>query len=62
LAELSAEQAQAVKNLVESIQGRALRLGGRQPWLFFLAGLFFAVPLGVVGNFVFELVKTWLAS
>ena len=62
LAELNAEQAQAVKKLVESVQSRASKLGSRQQWLFFLAGLLTAVPLGVVGNFVFELVKTWLAS
>jgi hypothetical protein len=41
---------------------KASKLGNRQQWMFFLAGLLFAVPTGVVGNFVFELVKTWLAS
>jgi hypothetical protein len=62
LAELNAEQAQAVKELVESVQNRASRIGGRQQWLFFLAGVLFSVPLGVAGNFVFELVKAWFAA
>jgi len=62
LAELNADQARAVKNLIESVQDRASKIGGRQQWLFFLAGLLASVPLGVIGNFVFESVKAWLAT
>ena len=61
LAALHKEEAKAVATLVERTQARAARLAGRQQWLFFLAGLLFAVPLGVAGNFAFELVKAWLS-
>ena len=61
LAALHKEEAEAVRTLVERTQAKASRLAGRQQWLFFLAGLLFAVPLGVAGNFAFELVKAWLS-
>lgn len=61
LVELTEQQARTVRELVESVQGKASRLGSRQQWFFFLAGLFAAIPLGVAGNFAFELVKDWLA-
>lgn len=62
LAELNAEQAQAVKTLVESVQAQASKAGGRQQWRFFLAGLLVAILTGVIGNFAFEFVKTWIAA
>jgi len=66
LAALNEEEAEAVRKVVErTIEGaqtRASKVGGRQQWLFFLAGLLAAIPLGVAGNFAFELVKAWMAS
>lgn len=51
-----------MKQLVESVQDKASRLGSHQQWLFYLAGLLAAIPVGVLGNFAFELVKTWMAT
>lgn len=59
LAALHKEEADAVRNLVaatiEGAQEKAARPSRRQQWLFFLAGLFFSVPLGVIGNFIYSL-------
>jgi hypothetical protein len=59
LAALHKVEADAVRDLVaatiEGAQARAAHPSRRQQWLFFLAGLFFSVPLGVVGNFVYAM-------
>jgi hypothetical protein len=41
---------------------KASKLGSRQQRRVFVAGLLFAIPVGVAGNFAFELVKAWLAT
>jgi hypothetical protein len=59
LAALHQEEADAVRKLVaatiEGAQGKAARPAKRQQWLFFLAGLFFSVPLGVGVNFLYDI-------
>lgn len=66
LAALNKEEAEAVRKLVErTIEGaqvKASKLGSRQQRRVFVAGLLFAIPVGVAGNFAFELVKAWLAT
>ncbi|MGH3937425.1 MAG: hypothetical protein ACRDTG_02150 [Pseudonocardiaceae bacterium] len=39
--------------LVEVVQ-EEFKKGRRQQWLYFLAGLLLAIPLGVAGNLIFE--------
>jgi hypothetical protein len=60
LAALHQDEADAVRQLVETTiqraQGMSMVRNKQQQWLFFLAGLFLAVPLGVAGNFVYALV------
>lgn len=62
LASLSQAEAEAVRTLVEraveSAQAEASRIGTKQQWLFFLAGLLAAVPVAVFANFLFA----WLTS
>jgi arginyl-tRNA synthetase len=62
LAALHEEEAEAVRLVVErtieGAQSKAARIGVRQQWLFFLAGLLAAVPLAVLANFLFA----WLTS
>ena len=66
LAALRRDEAEAVRQFVErtieGAQARSAKLGSRQQWLFFLAGLPVSVPLGVVGNVAFEAVKGWLGT
>jgi hypothetical protein len=60
LAALHADEAEAVKNLVastiEGARAQADKPAKRQQWLFFLAGLFFSIPLGVGVNFLYDLI------
>ncbi|MER7861687.1 hypothetical protein ABTX61_21450 [Amycolatopsis japonica] len=56
LAELNKEQAEAVRRVIASTNEAAAKPNRRQQWLFFLAGLFSSVPLGVAGNFVYDLI------
>jgi hypothetical protein len=61
LAALNQDEAEAVRKLVkatiEGAQTTTANRGRRQQWLFFLAGLFASVPLGVAANFAFDFVK-----
>ncbi|MDQ3402891.1 MAG: hypothetical protein M3548_05795 [Actinomycetota bacterium] len=54
LAELSREQADAVRAVIASANTQAARPAKRQQWLFFLAGLFFSIPLGIGVNFLYD--------
>jgi len=60
LAALHQDEADAVRELVEATLRRAqtqsTKLSGRQQWGFFFGGLLFSIPLGVVGNFLYDLV------
>lgn len=56
LAELTREQADAVRGVIASANDRAAKPAKRQQWLFFGAGLFFSIPLGIGVNFLYDLV------
>lgn len=56
LAELNKEQAEAVRRVIASTNEAAAKPNRRQQWLFFLAGLFFSIPLGVGVNFLYDLI------
>jgi ABC-type multidrug transport system fused ATPase/permease subunit len=60
LAALHADEAEAVRKLVaatiEGAQAKVEKPSKRQQWLFFLAGLFFSIPLGVGVNFLYDII------
>ncbi len=56
LAELSRAQADAVRAVIASTYDTAARPAKRQQWLFFGAGLFFSIPLGIGVNFLYDLI------
>ncbi|MCA1709321.1 MAG: hypothetical protein LC808_41000, partial [Actinobacteria bacterium] len=60
LAALHQDEADAVRELMEATLRRAqtqsTMLSGQQQWRFFFGGLFFSIPLGVVGNLLYDLV------
>ncbi|MFI5589862.1 hypothetical protein ACIA5G_32770 [Amycolatopsis sp. NPDC051758] len=56
LAALHQDEADAVRAVIESAQVKGERPVKRQQWLFFLAGLFFSIPLGVGVNFLYDLI------
>lgn len=60
LAALHQDEADAVRELIEvtlrRAQTQSTDLSGRQQWRFFFGGLFFSIPLGVVGNLLYDLV------
>ncbi|GAA3554240.1 hypothetical protein GCM10022222_42370 [Amycolatopsis ultiminotia] len=60
LAELNKAQADAVREVMSKTlndaQRKAASKGSKQQWLFFGAGLAFSVPLGVVVNFLYDVI------
>jgi sensor c-di-GMP phosphodiesterase-like protein len=56
LAELNREQAEAVRAVIASANEKAAKPAKRQQWLFFGAGLFFSIPLGVGVNYLYDLI------
>jgi len=56
LAELSREQADAVRAVIASANDKAARPARRQQWLFFGAGLLFSIPLGIGVNFLYDVI------
>lgn len=61
LAALHKDEADAVKHLVEATihtaQSTTAKQGKRQQWLFFLSGLLLGIPLSILANFVYDLLK-----
>lgn len=61
LAELNADQAEAVQErlqaIVEGAHAETARVGTRQQWRIFLLGAFTSPFLGVVGSYLFEYAK-----
>jgi hypothetical protein len=61
LAALHKDEADAVKKLVETTihtaQNTTTEQGKRQQWLFFLSGLLLGIPLSILANFLYDLVK-----
>ena len=59
LAKLNRDEAEAVKRLVDETirraQAEVVRRSGREQKLYFLTGLAFSIPLGVVGNFMYAI-------
>lgn len=55
LAELSRDQAEAVRAVIASANDKAARPAKRQQWLFFGAGLVFSIPLGIGVNYLYDL-------
>lgn len=56
LAELNKTEADAVRLVIATAQAQATKPSRRQQWLFFLAGLFFSVPLGIGVNFLYDII------
>lgn len=56
LAELNKTEADAVRLVITTAQTQAAKPSRRQQWLFFLAGLFFSIPLGVGVNFLYDMI------
>ncbi|WP_410663457.1 hypothetical protein [Amycolatopsis sp. lyj-84] len=56
LAALNKEEADAVRAVIESAHAKGAKPNRRQQWSFFLAGLFFSIPLGVGVNFLYDLI------
>ena len=58
LAALHQAEADAVRAVIEEAQSRGLRLGNRAQWGFFVAGLLSSIPLGIVVNFLYDLMTS----